>query len=99
MWSRPLRPLVGALAANGAVAQMMRADCDVAEGSNSGSGDGSSLLEQADAAAQADKFRIRPPLQFEALKLGVNAGKVNAFDGLRFVVSKQVNLNTAVSHL
>lgn len=56
-------------------------------------------MEQADAAVEAARYRVSTPMQFETLKLSLNAGRVNTFDGLRFTVQKQVNLNTAVSHL
>jgi len=57
-----------------------------------------SLVEQADAAIESQKERIRTPNQFEHLRGTLGQGSVNTFDGFRVHVQKQVNLNTVVSH-
>lgn len=54
---------------------------------------------QADAALENDKKKIKTPIQYENLKNSLQAGSVNTYDGFRFIVQKQVNLNTVVSHL
>ena len=54
---------------------------------------------QADAAVENDKAKIRPPMQYEDLRGTLMGASVNPYDGFRFIVQKQVNLNTAVSHL
>lgn len=48
---------------------------------------------------ESDKKRIKTPMQYENLKHSLSVGSVNTYDGMRFVVQKQVNLNTVVSHL
>ena len=58
-----------------------------------------SLIEQADAAAEKDKSTIKVPGQFENIKNIIQQSSVNTYDGFRFQVQKQVNLNTVVSHL
>jgi hypothetical protein len=58
-----------------------------------------SIIEAADAAIEGDRIRIKTPPQLEAFKHGLYAGKVNVFEGLRFSVQKQVNLNSAVNHM
>ena len=58
-----------------------------------------SLVEQADAAIENEKAKIKTPMQFADLKGTLMQGTPNAFDGFRVVVQKQVNLNTVVSHL
>jgi hypothetical protein len=75
--------------------QMQRVRCESEDAPDSSP----TLIEQADAAVEADKFRTKSPLQLESLKSSFNSGRVNSFDGLRFAVSKQLNMNTAVSHL
>ena len=76
------------------VSTMLRSACEASEHEET-----PTLLQQADAAAEAQRFNIKTPPHLEQLRLGLGAGRVNTFDGLRFAVSKQVNLNTAVSHL
>jgi hypothetical protein len=76
-----------------------RSHCESPSEDVSPADEGRSIIEQADAQLEESKARVKTPMQFETLKLTLNAGRVNAFDGLRFYVSKQVNLNTAVSHL
>ena len=58
-----------------------------------------SLIEQADAAAEKAKSTIKVPGQFENIKNLIQQSSVNTYDGFRFQVQKQVNLNTVVSHL
>lgn len=57
-----------------------------------------SIIEQADAALEKEKKKIKTPIQYENLKNSLQAGSVNTYDGFRFIVQKQVNLNTVVSH-
>lgn len=57
------------------------------------------LFWQADAAVENDKKRIKTPMQYENLKHSLSSASVNTYDGMRFIVQKQVNLNTVVSHL
>jgi hypothetical protein len=56
-------------------------------------------MPQADAAIESEKEKIKTPAQYENLRGTLQQGSVNAFDGFRVVVQKQVNLNTVVSHL
>jgi hypothetical protein len=58
-----------------------------------------SLIEQADAAIENEKAKIRTPMQFENLKNTLSQGSVHPYDGFRVIVQKQVNLNSVVSHL
>lgn len=58
-----------------------------------------SLVEQADAAIEAKKNRIRTPMQFENLRSLISQARVQTYDGFRIASQKQVNLNTIVSHL
>ena len=58
-----------------------------------------SLVEQADAAIENEKGKIKTPMHFENLRGTLMQGSPNTFDGFRLVVQKQVNLNTVVSHL
>ena len=58
-----------------------------------------SLIEQADAAAEKAKSTVKTPVQFENIKNIIQQSTVNSYDGFRFQVQKQVNLNTVVSHL
>ena len=56
------------------------------------------LVELADAELNA-KTKIKTPMTFETMKgqlLG--SGSVNAFDGFRVMVAKQVNLNSVSQH-
>ena len=57
------------------------------------------ILVQADAAIEKDKARIKTPMQYESLRNVFGATSVGTYDGFRFAVQKQVNLNTVVSHL
>jgi hypothetical protein len=56
-------------------------------------------VQQADAAVENDKQRIKTPMQYEDLRGAMMGASTNPYDGFRFIVQKQVNLNTAVSHL
>ena len=58
-----------------------------------------SLIEQADAAIEGEKAKIKTPMQFENLKSTLSQGTVHPYDGFRVIVQKQVNLNSVVSHL
>ena len=58
-----------------------------------------SLIEQADAAIENDKLKIKPPMQYENVRHTLSMGSVGSFDGFRAAVQKQVNLNTVVTHL
>lgn len=58
-----------------------------------------SLVEQADAAIENQKLKLRTPLLYENLRNTISQGSVSTFDGFRCAVQKQVNLNTVVSHL
>ena len=58
-----------------------------------------SLIEQANAAIETQKSKIKTPPLFESIKQTIDQGSVNTFDGFRCAVQKQVNLNTVVSHL
>jgi hypothetical protein len=74
----------------------LQTHCDADE--FSGDDSGSSLIEQADEQLNM-KNRIRTPMSYENLKNGLmGAGSVNAFDGFRLMVVKQVNCNTASQH-
>ena len=53
---------------------------------------------QADAAFDNAR-RVKTPMQYENLRNSLQAGSVNTYDGFRFIVQKQINLNTVVSHL
>lgn len=57
------------------------------------------LCFKADAAAEAERLRIKTPIQYEDLRGVLQGCSVNNYDGFRFIVQKQINLNTAVSHL
>jgi hypothetical protein len=59
----------------------------------------SSLIQQADDAAEKAKTKIKVPAQFENIKIIIQQSGVNSYDGFRFQVQKQINLNTVVSHL
>lgn len=61
-------------------------------------GEGMSIIEQADAAIESSRERIKTPMQFENLKNTLSQGTVNSYDGFRAIVQKQVNLNTVVTH-
>ena len=61
--------------------------------------DSLTLIEQADAAIENQKSKIKPPMNWENIKNSFQNGSVNSFDGFRTIVQKQVNLNTVVSHL
>lgn len=58
----------------------------------------SSLIEEADAMIDAGKSKLRAPRQFTETGFAFGKANVNTYDGFRFVVQKQVNLNTVVSH-
>lgn len=58
-----------------------------------------SLIEQADAAIEKNKLKIKTPLQWESVRNQLHMGTVGSYDGFRAIVQKQVNLNTVVSHL
>ena len=60
--------------------------------------DDMSLVEQADAAIEAKKLKIKTPMQFENLKNVLGQGHVASYDGFRIATQKQVNLNTVISH-
>ena len=56
------------------------------------------LVELADAELNA-KGRIKTPVTFEFMKNQLlGSGSVNAFDGFRVMVAKQVNLNSVSQH-
>lgn len=57
-----------------------------------------SLVQQADAAIEAKKLKIKTPMQFESLKGVLGQGHVGSYDGFRVATQKQVNLNTVISH-
>ena len=57
-----------------------------------------SLVEQADAALEKEKRKIQTPGGYDNVKNMLQGGSVNTFDGFRLGASKQVNLNTMVSH-
>ena len=61
--------------------------------------DSRSLVQQADAAIESHKAKIKVPMQYENVKNVVSQGSVNTFDGCRVSVQKQLNLDTVVSHL
>lgn len=86
---------VGCAWAGYGAAALLQSACDASEHDETTP----TLLQQADAIAEAQRFNIKTPPQLDQLKIGMNNGRVNGFDGFRFAVSKQVNLNTAVSHL
>jgi hypothetical protein len=54
---------------------------------------------QVDAEIEKDKLKIRTHIQYEYLRGVLQGASVNSYDGFRFIVQKQINLNTAVSHL
>ena len=58
-----------------------------------------SIIEDADEAIEQKKTRIKTPPQFENIKNIIQQASVNTFDGFRFTVQKQINLNTVVNHL
>lgn len=55
--------------------------------------------QQADAALEKEKRKIQTPGGYDNVKNMLQGGSVNTFDGFRLGASKQVNLNTMVSHL
>jgi hypothetical protein len=73
------------------VVPTFRASCDDEEKEQS-------IIEQADAAIEAKKLRIRTPMQFADVKNVLGQGHVGNYDGFRIASQKQVNLNTVVSH-
>lgn len=56
-------------------------------------------MEQAEAEIEKDRRKVKTPIQYEDLRGVLQGSSVNSYDGFRFIVQKQVNLNTAVSHL
>ncbi len=50
-------------------------------------------------APKPSKSKLKTPMQFENLKSVLGQAAIHNFEGLRFNVQKQVNLNTVVSHL
>mmetsp|Transcript_101821 Transcript_101821/g.199711 ORF Transcript_101821/g.199711 Transcript_101821/m.199711 type:complete len:331 (+) Transcript_101821:90-1082(+) len=60
--------------------------------------DGGDIVQQANELAGQSKAKIRTPMQYEDLRGALQGCSVNNYDGFRFIVQKQVNLNTAVSH-
>mmetsp|Transcript_2848 Transcript_2848/g.4360 ORF Transcript_2848/g.4360 Transcript_2848/m.4360 type:complete len:323 (-) Transcript_2848:115-1083(-) len=93
-----LANLFGTTFAKGAVTNLKKKSftfCDVEEDNED---DTPSLIEQADAAVEDEKSKIKTPMQFENLKNSLMVGNVNSYDGFRVMVQKQINLNTVVSH-
>lgn len=58
-----------------------------------------SIIQEADEAIEKSKTTIKTPQQFENIKNIIQQASVNTYDGFRFTVQKQINLNTVVSHL
>jgi hypothetical protein len=58
-----------------------------------------SLIQQADDNIMKSKEKIKTPIVYENLKNIIQQATVNTYDGLRFQVSKGLNMNTQVSHL
>jgi hypothetical protein len=58
----------------------------------------SDLMKQADSLLKDERKRFTTPAQYDKFGYTFGAGRVNNYDGCRFIVQKQVNLNTAVSH-
>jgi hypothetical protein len=71
------------------------AKCDAQEDDDD---EPSDLMKQADSLLKGERKRFTTPAQFDKFAYTFSAGKVNNYDGCRFIVQKQVNLNTAVSH-
>lgn len=57
-----------------------------------------SIVEQADAELAKKNASIKTPMQYDNLKLSLMQGQVNTFDGFRFALQKQINLNAVASH-
>ena len=58
-----------------------------------------SLIEQADAAIENSKAKIKPPMMFEDISRICNSGGVDSYDGIRMIYQKQMNLNVYANHL
>jgi hypothetical protein len=56
------------------------------------------LLDQANAIRENSKPRIKTPPDFEACKNSFQYVQTNSYDGFRFIVQKQINLNSLVNH-
>ena len=61
-------------------------------------GEEMTLVEQADAAIEAKKLKIKTPMQFSDLKNTLSQGQIGFYEGFRLATQKQINLNTVVSH-
>lgn len=56
------------------------------------------LLDQANAIRENSKPRIKTPPDFEGCKNSFQYVQTNSYDGFRFIVQKQINLNSLVNH-
>jgi hypothetical protein len=64
-----------------------------------GANGGGVLVENADAARDEQKPKIKTPVQYLEIHDTLQRGAVHTFDGFRVQVQKQLNLNVVVSHL
>lgn len=70
------------------------ARCDASEDD-----DEPDIMKQADALRLGEKAKFKtPPFHYDTFNHFFSGGRVNSYDGCRFIVQKQVNLNTQVSH-
>jgi hypothetical protein len=73
--------------------------CDDSPTSSSGSGSGSNpLLDQANALRDSNRPKIKTPADFDSCKNSFHYTSTNSYDGFRFIVQKQINLNSLVNH-
>ena len=71
--------------------------CDDEDADNTSDRD-MSLIEQADAAIENSKAKIKPPMTFEDVGRACQAGGVDSYDGIRIIYQKQLNLNVVANH-
>lgn len=63
-----------------------------------GEGDGYlTSISDADQFIEEGK-KSRPPMQFANVRGTIGQGAVDSYEGFRFILQKQINLNTVVSH-
>ena len=55
-------------------------------------------ISQTSTTKKERSVKYSTPIQYEAIKNIFQQNSVSSYDGFRFIVQKQVNLNTVVSH-